>query len=633
MAIKDRADLTTEAQQIKTETVDNANTATRVGQMLQDLVDSQMNLDDDSSIYDQRAAVAALQAAIPVLNAYDFWEMQPTAAGHTVPVGQEVYIPCINISAVAATTLEPKLFLLGKADINEPEFQDCTVAAANDLSANGLFGINTTEALALTGKTDIVLFGTLHGVKTDQWSVGSILYAGTTPGELTAVMPEQDIYPVARVEMSDATVGIIFVFSIRTGLVELLGKAQGTQRVWFTGDEETTTEGTFYKAQLEDKGTVPVAAQSVAVDDDQTVALPEDLLDAVYQVTTSFEVGIYTALLDYSVDSSLAFDKLTIEYYLADDQGVVIDSGSGLPNGSYPFPPIVVLESPLLDSASGVSLFANLSGKMDFPLAIAIGQRVRTRVLCSKVGTTGASKTFTVNYGSDHLSFATIPKAISLGDLSNVQDDSVTGDILRKGSDDIWRNHAGNIDDTDQLPSIADVAAYSGLLAGDVLIWQSGGFWMNEVNPSFLKTDYISAFDGNPNIPVVTGADGKIAGDLLDVNPISFVGDWTPTAGNEYPPAPAASDVWIVVDVGLGYLFVGGDLAGQTAYESSWMEFDGANWILLNNSAQNGILPSQGLIEDVTFPTNEARNYSVLTQAEYDSIGTPDATTLYFIIA
>ena len=48
MAQKDRAELNAQADIIKTETVDDANTATRVGQMLIDLSDSQYNLKDDS---------------------------------------------------------------------------------------------------------------------------------------------------------------------------------------------------------------------------------------------------------------------------------------------------------------------------------------------------------------------------------------------------------------------------------------------------------------------------------------------------------------------------------------------------------------------------------------------------------
>ena len=48
MAQKDRAALNVQADEIKNEVTTDANTATRVGQMLNDLVDSQYNLDDDS---------------------------------------------------------------------------------------------------------------------------------------------------------------------------------------------------------------------------------------------------------------------------------------------------------------------------------------------------------------------------------------------------------------------------------------------------------------------------------------------------------------------------------------------------------------------------------------------------------
>lgn len=50
MAIKTDSQLLTQALQIKSEVVENANTAIRVGQMLQDIIDSKSNVVEESFI-------------------------------------------------------------------------------------------------------------------------------------------------------------------------------------------------------------------------------------------------------------------------------------------------------------------------------------------------------------------------------------------------------------------------------------------------------------------------------------------------------------------------------------------------------------------------------------------------------
>lgn len=50
MAVKTDAELLTQALQIKSEIIENANTATRVGQLFQDMVDSKSNVVEESFI-------------------------------------------------------------------------------------------------------------------------------------------------------------------------------------------------------------------------------------------------------------------------------------------------------------------------------------------------------------------------------------------------------------------------------------------------------------------------------------------------------------------------------------------------------------------------------------------------------
>jgi hypothetical protein len=629
MAQKDRATLQAEANLIKNETATGANTAQRVGGMDLDNVDSNLNIIDDVGLYDQSATA-------PIATDFDTWVMPTTPDGHNFDMGQEMFFPAFNETTTDVTELAPKVFLLGQAHAADTDYLDAILPISSDLQMSSLYGVNTTEALG-GGATKVVVMGKINGVDTSAWAVNTILYVSPDiAGDMTDVRPAVNAYAVARVELSDAVNGILLVKALGSTKEDLLSISAGASRLWFSGDETTLPAGTFYDAIPNARGTVGSVNQTVSVNDNETAPYLEDLIGVPFTVTGHVKRGEFGGVLTWAVDTSNGLTQFTVEFYLADTDGNVIESSSGLPNGSYPFSPIMVAESPILDNVNSLTQYADFVGIVLTDQEIPVDHRIRIRVLASKPSTQGVAQNVEIFYGADEYSFVDYPASLSLGDLNDVEDSRVPNTILNLGNDGIWRNLSGNITDQNTLDDMADVQTYSGLAVDNALYWDGSGFWMNKPFLGYKFADYIDAFTGDPTEPILTNLDGKIDPSLIDISSTTIMGDFTPTVGDEYPDNTAAADgsVWIVVDVSLsGYTFVGGDLIGQTAFPSSWMIWYATGWVLANNQSNPSIPVSDGLVEDTSFPNNTARKYNDLTQAEYDSIGTKDNETLYFITA
>jgi len=153
---------------------------------------------------------------MPVLTSEDAWEMQPSDDGHTLELGQEVFFSAINQSTEGATALEPKAFKLINANISNKNFFDCVLVKADQILSGTIFGINTVTADPNGGKTKITAIGRVNNVKTDQWSVNDLLYIGDTEGELTNIKPAVNSFFVGRVEVSHATIGMMFIYAMNS---------------------------------------------------------------------------------------------------------------------------------------------------------------------------------------------------------------------------------------------------------------------------------------------------------------------------------------------------------------------------------------------------------------------------------
>lgn len=84
--------------------------------------------------------------------------------------------------------------------------------------------------------------------------------------------------------------------------------------------------------------------------------------------------------------------------------------------------------------------------------------------------------------------------------------------------------------------------------------------------------------------PVKVDSNGRLSLSFFDISGLVFQGGWTPTAGDEYPDTGAvdAGAFWMIdgVPEPAGYLFAGGDLAGQTGYSGDIMLYGSRGWVL-----------------------------------------------------
>ena len=99
---------------------------------------------------------------------------------------------------------------------------------------------------------------------------------------------------------------------------------------------------------------------------------------------------------------------------------------------------------------------------------------------------------------------------------------------------------------------------------------------------SFFLDSSTGPNDGGKGVKL--NPSGKIDESMLEIGGLTFIGSWTPTSGAEYPDTAGVEpgSFWMVsgVDSVNGYTFTGGDLAGQTAYNSDTMLWGSDGWML-----------------------------------------------------
>jgi len=104
----------------------------------------------------------------------------------------------------------------------------------------------------------------------------------------------------------------------------------------------------------------------------------------------------------------------------------------------------------------------------------------------------------------------------------------------------------------------------------------------------FLKTEHLDVGTGTGDAgkPVILNSNGKLDQSLLDISTFTPAGNWTPTAGAEYPDPsghlPGA--FWIVAELTADYTFTGGSLAGMTTKNGDLMIWADPDWALYASS-------------------------------------------------
>lgn len=195
-------------------------------------------------------------------------------------------------------------------------------------------------------------------------------------------------------------------------------------RIFFTGDTQVLTSGTYYKTSGTSKGTVPLVTQTVSPNDNQKLYFAQDLIsEQVTGAPKNFPKGAYSGQLSVLGTSISAGQqqKFTIEVYAADSNGVPYNSGvSGAPTGDLGFQVISILDSGNVTLASGEESLVLVSGFLTDDYSLAIGSRVRLHVSGEKIGIIGGAINLSVFYGQNANSYLDVPASITSNMVENL---------------------------------------------------------------------------------------------------------------------------------------------------------------------------------------------------------------------
>ena len=352
----------------------------------------------------------------------DTFKLSPTQDGQIQNLGQESFFPAYNSNALGATALNPRVFLALGAKPGEEKFRNAVQVLASDIPEGGKIGLNTTD-LSAGGYGKIVVDGDLSGVNTSALgTLNQILYCSSTnKGELTNIKPTIDAWPICKITKVSPTDGILSVFrGVRSDLKQV---PVGISRVFFTGDTEITTEGTFYLSKLEDTGTVESQTQLVVVPNDSVVGVAQDHLSFVFPDGDILTAGIRDGEVDISINATGGEEKIYLELYLADADGLPIDSGILTnPIGDLGVRPVITYSSSLLNLATGNIEHIEIRGQLLEDFVFPANHRVRGHLLAEKIGIVGGNKTFTFYYGSDHSTFINSFTDVNIEDIPGLEE-------------------------------------------------------------------------------------------------------------------------------------------------------------------------------------------------------------------
>lgn len=156
-------------------------------------------------------------------------------------IGQEQFVRVTNNSGANIANGVPVIFSGALAGVPTIALAGNTTAALSRVS--GL----TTEAIANGASGYVSMQGKVRGVDTSAFTVGSVLYLGSTAGTLTATQPSansQYVTRVGRVLVSNATTGVILL-DIGLGAVSNL-QAATTDLGTVLSNNGLRTAGTAY---------------------------------------------------------------------------------------------------------------------------------------------------------------------------------------------------------------------------------------------------------------------------------------------------------------------------------------------------------------------------------------------------
>lgn len=343
-------------------------------------------------------------------------------------------------------------------------------------------------------------------------------------------------------------------------------------RINFTGDTETTSEGTFYLTNYLNQGNVLSVDQEVTNNDNSKSFFAQDFLSQSSLVSNTIKRGSYTAHFDVETENVVGNNqyqqRFTIEVYLADADGAVIDSGIvDAPTGDLGVRTITILDSGVMNLSYNSITNVALIGEVTEDIALPANRRIRYHISAEKIGTSGGNVDQQIWFGQNHNSYYDIPTPITFASIEgNVSDNTALQNALNDKEDKVNKGVANGYAPLDSnglvpLSNLPDVTitdtfvvnSQASMLAlnaqtGDVAIRtdENKSYILQGTNPSVLgdwkelltPTDAVSSVNsltGNIqlNLSLNNGELSITGGDTVDLNSQFLRSDETDTINGD----------------------------------------------------------------------------------------------------
>lgn len=201
------------------------------------------------------------------------------------------------------------------------------------------------------------------------------------------------------------------LIGIDTRLGQIVQTTAGvTNRIYFTGVPVTIGAGTFYTSSATGKGAVTGVTQTVSNGDNIKSYFAQDVISIAQPALMTAPAGNFAGQLSVMVSDDSAQERYTIEVYKCNNAGTPIPSGiTGAPTGNLGVTVVAILDSGILDLVQNAVTNIGVSGLLNSTLTLNTGERLRYHVSSEKIGTAGASFTFSLFYGSNYNSYYDVP--------------------------------------------------------------------------------------------------------------------------------------------------------------------------------------------------------------------------------
>lgn len=188
---------------------------------------------------------------------------------------------------------------------------------------------------------------------------------------------------------------------------------------FLTGDQVTTSLGTFYETSNINKGSVALVTQVVSNNDNQKQFYSTDILSIVVSgIPRKLKAGKYDGNLTCQVSGNGADQRWGCEVYLADADGNPEDSGiTNAPIGDLGKEVLANLDSAIIDLVANNPSDVLISGFLTEDFEIPVNKRLRLHYYGEKVGVSGGVFDYSIFQGQNANSFINVASAIVSADV------------------------------------------------------------------------------------------------------------------------------------------------------------------------------------------------------------------------